>query len=246
MTEIKAITRLHYGADYLEQVIRSTEGFADKHIVVYTPVPTFGHYTHLPNPDTRDQLLDIAQRAAGKRLHWIEGRVPEIAVALDAYDNIDILLELDADEVIQPQLVRTILERYEAGLLTHRQYRLPMIHHWRSFSYACRNPGWPGRLYLPKVGGDSIEYFEGGEASGVIHHFGYCRRRADMEYKVQLSVHRPEWRAGWWENKYDAFPNDLADVHPCCVDMWNAEPYDKTQMPEIMRDHPYYNLEVVE
>jgi hypothetical protein len=243
---ILAITRLHYGSDYLASVIRSTEGFAEKHIVVYTPVPTFGYLTHLPNPDNRDQLLAIAWSAAGKRLHWIEGRIPAIPVAFDHYDDIDLLLELDADEVIQPQLAENIMRHYEAGDLTQKQYRLPMIHHWRSFDYACRNPGWPARLYVPKASGDESHYFPGGEEAGVIHHFGYARKRADMEYKAALSVHRPEWRSEWWEERYNAFPAVLNDVHPTCVDMWNAEPYDKSQMPAFMRNHPYYDLEVVE
>lgn len=241
---IVAFTRLHYGLDYLWYVIKSTEGFADRHVVMYTPVPTFGRAAQMPCPDSRNELVDIAHDAGGKRLLWLDLH-PRAATVLDMYPEADMVLELDADEIVQPQLIESILKHRSQGHLTARQYRIPMIHHWRSFNYYCANPGWPGRLYIPGNSGD-IEYFPESYEAGVIHHFGYARKRQDMLYKVSLSVHLDEWRSDWWETKYDRFPDVLNDVHPTCVDMWDALPYDKSQMPDILKSHPYYNLEVID
>lgn len=241
---ITAFTRLHYGADLLGYVIKSTEGFADRHIIMYTPVPTFGRNSARPCPDTRDQLHRIAMEAGGDRVLWLD-TFPDARTAISIYPDAGLALELDADEIIHPQLANNILSRYQAGELTASQYALPMIHHWRSFDHVCKNPGWPGRLYVPH-GNGQLEYFPGNYEAGVIHHFGYARSRADMLYKVDLSVHNPEWRAGWWKDKYDAFPHVTHDVHPTCIDMWDVEPYDKTQLPEFMKSHPYYHLEVID
>lgn len=245
--KIVAFTCLHYGLDYLEYVIRSTQNFAEQHIIMYTPRPSPGyHNTSLQCPDSRQDLYRLARSAAGKRLIWIDEDNPCAEAAMALRPDADLLFGLDSDEVIDPYLAQKIIRLYQEGKLNKRKVALPMIHFWRSFNHVCRNPGWPVRLYVPKAPDDSIEYLAGGEESGAIYHFGYCRRRADMEYKVALSVHLPEWRSDWWEKKFNAFPHTLTDVHPVCVDMWTAIPYDKTKLPGLLHHHPFYPLEVVE
>lgn len=246
MSKRISFARVHYGCDYLHWVIKSTEQIADTFVVMYTPTPTFGRDTDLPNPDSRDELYAIAEQAAGSRLRWYDG-TPDARIVLEMYPTAEFILELDADEVLHPSLADNIIREYEAGSLTYFQYRMPMIHHWRSFDYICTNEGWPGRLYLPNNNpSQALGGFPNGYEAGVISHFGYARRRADMLYKVALSVHLPEWREGWWENKYDRFPEVLTDLHPCVNDIWDAAPYDKRNNLSFMADHPYFDLEVID
>jgi hypothetical protein len=245
MTVIYGLTRLHYGADYLGYTIKSLAPFVRRHIILYSPTPTFGNYTELPNPDDRDTLMRVAFDAGGNGIEWIEGRPVEVAAAVRLYPDADMFIELDADEVIQPELARNLLSDYERGDLTARIYRLPFLHFWRSFSYTCDDSAYPMRVYLPKAQGADMDYYPA--EKGRIFHFGYARREADMRYKVALSVHRPEWRQEWWSDIWGAFPDRLTDLHPVCVDgFWNAQLYDKWQLPDFMCDHPYFGLDKIE
>jgi hypothetical protein len=244
MTQIIAITRCHYGKDYLDAVIRSTAGFAEKHIVAYSPVPTFGRGASMPCPDSRDELYKIARDAGGDRLRWIEDRVPSIYVAFDEYPEADLILELDADEVIHQDLGRDITERFERGELDHYRYRLPMTHHWRNFHLTCHDDNWPERLYLPKAAIQETAFYA--RTGTFIHHFGYARRDLDTRYKWQLSIHADELRPEWWSEIWDSFPDRLEDIHPVNREgFWNAVPFADGLLPAALINHPYRGLEVV-
>lgn len=240
---ILALTRLHYGADYLDAVIKSTEGFAEKHIVVYAEEHNFPGDPSMPCPDTRDQLYKIAQDAGGDRLVWIDDPQPAVAVAYRYYSDIDMLLELDADEVAHQDLLQHILQRWDDGKLGGKRWRLPMIHHWRSFRYGCTDGQWPIRLY---VGGmdDEIDWYE--RTGTYIHHFGYARRDTDMQYKWELSIHKNELRPEWWGEVWAKFPERLTDLHPTNNNgFWNAEPFEDGLLPAALINHPYRYLEVI-
>lgn len=243
---IVALTRLHYGADYLDAVIRSTEPIAAKHIILYTEHPSFGRDTDLPCPDSRDALKRIAEIAGGDRLHWIDNPAPGVAAALGLFRDIEMLLELDGDEVLHQDLAADILARYRAGELTAPRYRLPMIHHWRSFGYACSDGQWPTRLYLPGLPGEAIAWYPPTEPKRYIHHFGYARRTADMRYKWAVSLHGPEMRADWWPDIWEGFPERLADLHPVSDNgFWKAEPFPDSDLPAVLINHPYRDLAVI-
>jgi hypothetical protein len=243
--KIIAFTRCHYGGDYLGDVLRSTEGFAEQHVVLYTPVPTFGHNTDLPCPDAGATLKVIAEETARGRLQWIENKPVNSQTVLELYPDADIILELDADEIVQPRLLDHITKSYEGGWLTERCYRLPMLHHWRSFDHVCRDQLRPVRLYLPQniVNGDPHYYPEG---HGYIHHFGYARSVEDIRYKLAISMHSDEFRQGWWDEVFMRFPERLTDLHPVVHDIWTAVSYDKDLLPGTMHDHPYFDMEAIE
>jgi hypothetical protein len=155
------------------------------------------------------------------------------------------VLELDADEIIEPSLCRDIIERYARGELTAYSYRLPFVHFWRSFNYVCRDGNHPTRLYLPRQrGGQEGIYYPSG--AGHVLHFGYARTITDMRYKISLSAHQDEFRARWWDDVFMAFPDRLTDLHPVSVDFWNAEPYDRAGLPDCLRGHAYYGMEKIE
>jgi hypothetical protein len=163
------------------------------------------------------------------------------------FPSADLILELDADEIPHRSLLDDIRRRMEGGELTASMYRLPFVHHWRSFRHICRDGNWPVRLYLPKNHGGEIEFWPEGDTHGAIHHFGYARQIADMRYKLDISAHRSEFRPGWWEDTFLAYPQRLNDLHPVCVDgFWNAEPIERESLPAVLRGHPFYHLEVIE
>jgi hypothetical protein len=240
---VMAFTRLHYGADYLEYVLKSSEGFADKHLILYTEKPNF-RPTELECPDGREELREIATRVAGDRLVWIEGVEVSPKSALELMPDMEVAVELDADEVIDPSLFEHILEQYKAGNLTVREYRLPFVHYWRSFGYVCRDRVWRVSLTLQRNPVGEPQYYP--DEFGVIHHFGYARSLKDTRYKMDLSIHKEEFRPNWWEEVFLRFPERLTDLHPVVSDIWNAEPFDRQELPEILHGHPYFGLEVIE
>lgn len=246
--KIVAFTRVHYGVDYLPYVIRSTADFADQHIVLYTEETSRGYqHTSLPCPDSRHDLYRAARNAAGGRLMWADEMPATMEGVFAMRPDADIFLELDADEIPDPSLLNHIRERAEAGELQSRMYRLPFVHYWRSFAYACRDTNYPVRLFVPRNYNEDIEFWPDSESHGVIHHFGYARSLEDMRYKVEVSAHRPEFRREWWSEIFLKFPERLTDLHPVCVDgFWNAEPIDKRTLPLVLMSHPYLNREVIE
>lgn len=245
MTKIYAFSRVHYGIDYLRQVIQSTMPFVREHLILYTPTPTFGRYTSMPNPDSREAVFNAAFSVKGARVRWMEHVPVQVETALNTYPDADLILELDADEIIQPALFEHMIRRYELGELNNFAYRVPFLHHWRSFGYVCEDSGHPIRLYVPKAANRETSYYPSG--NGYIHHFGYARRTLDMQYKWETSMHIGELRPEWWGDIWGKFPDRLTDVHPVCRDhFWDARPYDRAKLPEYMREHPYYGLEVIE
>lgn len=243
--KVIGLTRVHYGADYLDVVLRSAASFVNKHIVLYTPAPTFGFRTSMTCPDTRDQLYEIARNAIGASLDWREGLPVEVETAFSLEPDADVVLELDADEVIHPTLMASILDSYGRGELTARRYRLPFMHHWRSFDYGCTDGSWPVRLYLPKHADTAEpEYFHV-KTGRYIHHFGYARSVADTQYKAEISAHRGEFRAEWWQDIFLNFPQRLTDLHPVSRDFWNAGRIARHVLPPVLWQHPYADREVI-
>lgn len=237
-------TRLHYGTDYSEAVYRAFEPHVDKHVVIYTSVPTFGHSTDLALPETEFQLFRIAQSVLGSKLIWLNSQPQQHKVIFDLLPRTELLFEADADEVYHGATVQRIIADYRAGKLAQGRYRLPMVHHWRSFKYICRDQGWPDRLAVG-VPDAPAQMYPHSEGLLPIHHFGYARRDRDMLYKMALSVHKPEWRPEWWTDIYNAYPTRLNDLHPVVKDMWNAEVLDPALLPDAVKDHPYAKLGVI-
>lgn len=243
---IDALTRLHYGAPYLDAVIRSTEGLAERHWIVYTDVPNFPGSPTIPCPDTRDQLYEIATIAGGDRLRWIDHPAPGISVVLDDHPEIDALLELDSDEVLHQDLAYHVKRTLEAGTLTAKRYRLPMCHHWRSFHYVCHDTQWPIRLYLPHAPEDDVRFYDRLSPERYIHHFGYAIPQIYMNYKWMLSIHKDELRPEWEGDRYWQFPFILKDLHPVSYKFWNAESFADSDLPACLINHPYRYLQVIE
>lgn len=245
---IVGYTMLHYGCDYLADALLALHDYVDRHVIIYSPTPTFGSQTTLRCPDSRDDLRAIADSVLGKKLLWVEGAPQNYNTVRQVLPATKLILETDADEVWPLNLIARVLRLWRDGELTHDRYRMPMIHHWRSFGFVCRDQSWPIRLGLfNRQVPEPIPWLYSGSP---INHFGYARSLADMRYKIDTSAHKGEWRAGWWENKFlpwtpDADRAGMTDLHPVAVNLWNAEPYDRQSLPQFMRKHPNFDKAVI-
>lgn len=258
---------LHTGKPYLRYAIESIIDQVDKLVILYSSTPSQGFQADVPCPDTRTDLYVEAVkmkpwsgRIEGQWLHdkiqWVDGswaNESEHTNAIWPYaEGYDWVWRLDADEVSPPGMVQEMcmqaaherLAAVAAGLEPPGVFRVPFVHFWRCFNRVCRDGSQPIRLI--KVGGGSREVtLDSKDRQWEVFHFGYAQPTRYIEYKMQVSGHRPEWRPSWFQDRWLA--NAQADVHPVCFPThWMPEDFDKERLPAIMRKHPYWGMEVIE
>ena len=71
--KVAAVTALHYGIDYLEDAIKSVIDAVDEFHILYSARPCHTVQTDEPCPESREELYQIAERAAGSKLIWHDG-----------------------------------------------------------------------------------------------------------------------------------------------------------------------------
>ena len=244
--KVAAFTALHYGGDFWGTAIASVAPYVDEWCVAYSPEGSHGTRARVRCPETEYMLRKIADHAlekAGKPLKWWSGLYPHEGAQRDTvlqHTDADIIIVVDADEVWQDGAVWDVIRR--AVETPARVGRVPFIHFWRSFSWVCRDHLWPVRVIQPKLA-DGEQYY----GCAPVLHFGYARKVEAIEYKIRVHGHRGEWRPEWigkfmsWTPQHG--PHE--DLHPTNVDFWTAEPFAKEQLPQVLRDHPYYGLEII-
>lgn len=247
-------TALRYGKDYLGYAIRSIIDHIDEYHVLYAANPSHGHWSDLPCPDSEEELHEIAWQAAGNKLQWhggewrYEGQQRDSI--LDYTADADVIISCDSDEIYSEHLMNSI-NIYAATMAAKltlnpvRYIRVPFIHYWRSFNKCILNdPAYPARLTFPKVlnGERTWDKF-----AGVVNHMGYATTPAIMAYKWQIHGHKDELRhdVNWFKDVFMA--NRQYDCHPVGSEWWNPETVNPLDyMPSWMREHPFYNKEVIE
>lgn len=243
---VVGMTILHYGREYLDAAIQSVINHVDAFYVFYTDKGSHGSRTDVRCPESRDELMEIAQNAAGEKLKWFDGDYSyegQHRERIHHYEpDADAIIVVDADEIYSAVAMEQILlaARYEQA----RNYRIPMIHYWRSMYRAVlHDPAYPTRLILPKVrSGEDVIH------CSPIHHFGYAQTPAIVRYKWLIHGHRGELRhdVDWFNDVYMA--NRQFDCHPVGSDAWNPETVDPFALglPEHMRAHPFAGMQVIE
>lgn len=245
---IHSYTVCHYGADYIGWALRSVLPFVEAAHVFYTPHPSHGYSTAQACPEYSAPLFEAAKQFDyNNKIRWHqisgilnEGPQRDTAVRLVKEAGADVILVVDVDEVWHDHTLEEALKLVEANSV--RNWLINFTHLWRSFNWCCKDNGWPVRFidlrdteketaYIPKELGD-------------IYHFGYAVTDKIMEYKWQIHGHKGELRSIWLDEKWHGWQPGVEDVHPTNEDnWWKPEPFDKTELPEFMRDHPFYNLE---
>jgi len=251
---VSAYIALHYGQEYLGYAIRSLYDQVEKIFLVYTKEPSRGERSKLPNPDSLGDLARAVNAVPDpqRKIEWHVGSwwgqeqyhrefgrelVFEVAQA-------DVCLSFDCDEVFHPESLRQALAL--AAESDANIFRLNFVHLWRSFNWVCTDEMMPVRLQ--KREGEGEAYLR---LDKPIYHLGYAQRPELVRYKMPIHGHRAEFRQPpqqWWEQKFVAWAPGagVQDVHPTAVDIWNPEPFDRDELPEIMREHPYWDKEIID
>lgn len=247
---------LHYGLPYLEWSIRSVIDHVDEFYCLYSP-----HGSHNGNPgilppiDSEADLLAAAHRGAGNKLVWVKGEWTHEGQQRDSINqyapDADVILVVDSDEVWGEGVAYGILHSPSFLSLDVREWRIPIIHYWRSF-YKCvlHDPAFPIRVIVPKRSGNSATYepYPNDGYTFAINHFGYALPPEYIAYKWGgIHGHQAELRrdVDWFADKFMA--NAQTDCHPVGSEYWNPERIDPMDyMPRFMMQHPYFFKQVIE
>lgn len=251
--KIHSLTILHYGADYLSWALRSVYNQVDQLNVFYTPTPSHGHRANVPPIENKEKLQAVAYTYdPDDKIKWFdtlgvirEGEQRDLALQTIKDMGADIILVLDYDEIWPRNTLYNALLAAKNG--NWRNNLVNMVHFWKSFSWACKDDGWPVRII-------NLEY-DNGDAYlprefGPVYHFGYAISNETMRYKWLIHGHKNELRSEWFEECWGVWP-PVDNCHPTNglsdegKPFWTPEPFDKRQLPEFMRDHPFYELEKI-
>ena len=240
---------LMYGAEYLEACIKSMLPFVDKLIIVYVDQPSQGHATNIPCPESRELLHSIAVKAIEgneSKFEWHDaGTFPNESAhrnyILQFSEGYDLIFTLDADEVCEPlDMPKAIQEAYNSD---KRHIGIAgFINFWRSFSWACHDSFIPYRfINLRNVSGTS-------QTDLRVYHFSTAQDIRTIEFKWNVSGHKDELRKDWfdiykhWRPDRNTFPKGL---HPVAHDLWQSTPFDKTTLPDVLKEHVNYGRELI-
>lgn len=238
---------LHYGKDYFRQSLASIVGHVDEIVVFYTSVPSHGTTTRMECPDTREELRAIADefKCTWSEVSKIgqENKHRQQYIDYAQRKGYDQILIVDSDEVHVSELIPEMLkaaseEPYKRVGVRGSQWLTP----YRSFNEYVTDGFAPIRVInVNKPEGES--YIE----KGFIYHMGYCITDALMEYKISCHGHRADFENNrrWLKDKWHGFKSgETKYLHPATEAYWiETQPLDKTTLPQVLKDHPYYGLE---
>ncbi len=230
---------LFYGKEYLHACIKSMENHVEKILIVYTDKPSQGHATSLICPETEEELKVIALNASPK-VEWHKGEFSHEAehrnYILKYSEGYDLIFTLDADEIVEEKDIQQALKlAYESD---KRHIGISgFINFWRSFNHACYDGFIPYRIVnLRNQSG-------AGQVDCRIYHFSTAQNIETIRFKWNVSGHKDELRKRWIDEVY--LGSGLIDLHPVAFGLWNATPFDKETLPDILKQHPNYNKELI-
>jgi hypothetical protein len=238
---------IHYGREYLAESLKSVAPFVDIMHVAYSKKPSHSFGTTESCPDNEEDILKICSEIFGDRLIWDRAE----SYSHEAYHRdrryvhskgYDLILSIDADEVFAgvPKALKYAMEHEQ------RYYGIDgYINFWRNFEW-CNTDGFRP-IRIEKVGAPNQLQNLG--CPMTVYHFSTCQREEVMRYKNKVFGHASEIRQNWFEEVYLAWDPKINlphKLHPVSLDIWGcAEPFDKTTLPENLKNHPNYNKEKI-
>jgi hypothetical protein len=255
MPRIVGVTPLHYGTAYLPYALRAIEPFVDKVIIAYTAQPSYGHPATLPIPAGESEAeLRATCDFLGNKLEWHSGQwTSEGAHRNETYrlaGDCDLILQVDSDEIFNSRsLDRCLKEAYDGKSARYGIGGNPVIeglgwcHFFRSFSTVCYDAPQHARapVRILKPSGEGVSNLK-----GTVCHMGYAIPDALLRYKLSCHGHHNELRPGWIHEVWDKFPDVTTNVHPVSSDgFWNIVKFVKELLPDDLKAHPFYDLDVI-
>ncbi len=254
MPRIHSYTILHYGKSYLNYALRSIAPIVDHSYVVYSSHPSHGHSVDIPPIESRDELMSSIPANEWDKLTWIdvdsfwhEGQHRDYALSVAGRDA-SLVLVCDYDEIWPYATLKAVLD-YVWQANAARNWLLNFAgQFWRSFNWVCHDNNWPVRVIDTRHSG-GVGYIP--TELGPVWHFGYAIRDEVLKYKLAIHGHKDELRPNWYDEKWQAWP-PVDDCHPTNgkndegIGWWNPKPFDKRELPYVLHNHPWFNVDKIE
>lgn len=234
---------LNYGKEFLKESLMSIVDYVDVFYIMYSPVGSYGHHANIPCPDTREELYEIAESVLGDKMVWHERTYHnegehrnEIYKFSDGYD---LVVTIDSDEIFSDEIGNALIMAYKSKDRFHGLGGY--LNFFRSFQYVCHDGFTPIRITnLHNESGQGV-------VPCTVYHFSCCQSEEIMRYKLLIHGHKDEIRPNWLEDIYLKWTpeNNFPDLHVVAYSIWNATFFDKSTLPECLKNHKYYNLHIV-
>lgn len=256
MESVFASYCLHYGKEWLYHSMRSVRDLVDEIFVFYSPEPSHGHSTDLVNPDTREELLDIARKFYAivvERNFTSEGNHRDYAIKVCRDQGADLVLVVDADEIWDPDVYANMMDHVCNPIFDRAlNYGIGMHHFWRSTRWVCDDATMPIRVIRPVTldtdtrGWKAYSYVSSDDV-GKVYHMGYAQKPETIKYKIAIHGHRGEWREGWFNNVFLPWKPGNEDVHPTNENFWTPVLFsdERKRLELLIGDHPYWGLDLI-
>ena len=244
--KVLAYTALHYGMEYLEQTIKSIDDHVDKIVCLYTEKPSYGFNSVIKCPESEKDLRDLAH-ASSNKIQWVKIRAKNEGqhrnMAFNYSAGYDIMLTLDSDEIMERDSLADLIKR--ASQTDSRYIGIDgFVNFWRSFDYIVVDWFHPVRIHNLRSKNRQQK-----DIKGTVYHMGYAQSEAIMRYKFQVHGHKNEIMSNYLDKKYYAWTQIDCGVnwlHPASTTIWqDAEKYDKSQLPDLLKSHPNFNKEFI-
>lgn len=236
---------IHYGVEYLKECLTSIKDHCEKVVVAYTDRPSHGYSTTQECPDKKEDIKSICENVLGDKLIWDENNYSQEnqhRMQVHNYaSGYDLILTIDADEVMEPKELDAALNY--AYTNTERYFGIKgYVNFWRSFNWACYDGFRPIRIENL----NNPNSLQNHECPLTIYHFSTAQSESVMRYKYKIFGHASEIRENWLDNTHYAWsPNSFGDLHPVSLNLWNAIPYNKFLLPQILWQHPNFNKQLI-
>jgi len=245
--KVIAYCPLHYGAEYLSEAIKAVAPVVDRIYIIYTEKPSFGFKSGIKCPESKELLKKIAYEAEPDKLMFVtvNGINAENMHRKFVQDNfaggdVDLIVAFDADEVWDTEYLRSAIEH--AKSLPNKYIQVSgFINFWRSFNTVCLDHFQPVRFVNMRY----VDDMNQGVVSGKIYHFSLAQSEEIVRYKWSIHGHLNELRPNWLEGTYFGWDGVSGDLHPTSIGLWNPAPFDKTTLPELLKQHKNYNKQVI-
>lgn len=237
---------IHYSGDYLRESLLSIVNHVDKLVMAYSYRPSQGHSSNSACPDTKEYIFEIASEILDNKLIWHEAEsYPSEAHHRDVKhnysDGYDFVLTIDSDEIMIgiPEAIEYAAnskERY-FGIDGYENF-------FRSFNWVCRDGFRPIRI--ESLRRDNT--LQNLNCPMTIYHFSCAQRKEVMEYKYRNFGHASEIKPNYLSDVFYKWSpeNNIPDLHPVAIGLWNAISFDKNKLPIYMLAHPNFFKEIIE
>jgi len=232
---------LHYGREYLEACITSIDPHVDKILILYTESPSYGQNRGLRNPETREELTAIANKASDK-IQWVEvshtsQENKHREMVFRYAQGYDLIMAVDADEIFTD--IEAMKEAaFETGARNINVAGSQWQHFWRSFNEVHRDGFAPTRFHCVNNTTQSATIH-----CGQIYHMGYAQSEELTRYKISVHGHK-SIPGSWFNDKWLKYVKGVTKtLHPDSETVWiETESFDKATLPKVLKEHKYYNL----